>query len=120
MKRRWWRRAGEGIALAAMIACRDRSPSTSTPTSTSTSTSTSLSAPRPSGSGRADPLADARGAESAARSLESPTPYIALAIPGYADAVVSVPTGATTPSPVVVVAHGIDDRPEGQCDIWRW
>lgn len=51
----------------------------------------------------------------------APTPYIALAVPGFRDAVVAVPLGATSARPLAVVLalHGNFDRPEWQCEVWR-
>ena len=42
-----------------------------------------------------------------------------LAVPGFRDAVVSVPIGATGPRPIVLALHGNFDRPEWQCEVWR-
>ncbi len=53
-------------------------------------------------------------------ALESTPPLVPLEVPGFADAVVSVPLGATSPRPVVVATHGLWDFPEGLCDNWRW
>ncbi len=46
-------------------------------------------------------------------------PLRALAVPGFAAAVVSVPVGSTGVRPVVVATHGNYDRPEWQCQVWR-
>jgi hypothetical protein len=51
--------------------------------------------------------------------LGADAPLVPLAVDGFADAVVSVPVGATTPRPIVVAAHGNYDRPEWQCEVWR-
>lgn len=51
--------------------------------------------------------------------LEAPGPLVDLPVPGFLDAVVSLPLGATTPRPLVVAAHGAGDRPESQCRYWR-
>jgi hypothetical protein len=51
--------------------------------------------------------------------LESDPPFVTLPIPGFLDAIVSVPLGAQRPRPVVVAAHGLWDFPEGLCDNWR-
>ena len=60
-------------------------------------------------------------AETAARSpLLSAHPIVPLPVPGFSDAVVSIPLGATSPRPVVVATHGLWDFPEGLCDNWRW
>jgi predicted esterase len=42
-----------------------------------------------------------------------------LVVPGFGDAVVSAPAGATTPAPVLVAVLGIGDTPESQCAVWR-
>jgi pimeloyl-ACP methyl ester carboxylesterase len=56
-------------------------------------------------------------------SAEQPPPlygaFEPLPIAGYPEAWVSLPTGATSPRPVVVVVHGAGDRPERQCRGWR-
>jgi hypothetical protein len=52
--------------------------------------------------------------------LESTPAIVPLAVPGFSDAVVSVPLGARSPRPVVVAAHGLWDLAEGLCDNWRW
>jgi hypothetical protein len=44
---------------------------------------------------------------------------VPLAVTGFRDATVSVPTGATEPRPVVVALHGNFDRPEWQCEVMR-
>jgi hypothetical protein len=54
-----------------------------------------------------------------ARGLASPTPFVELAVPGYAPAVVSLPIGAEGPRPVLVATQGNFDKPEWQCDMWR-
>ena len=46
-------------------------------------------------------------------------PFVALKVEGFADAVVSIPSGATEPRPVVTALHGNFDRPEWQCEVWR-
>jgi hypothetical protein len=42
-----------------------------------------------------------------------------LVVPAFPEAVVSVPNGATSVRPVVVVLHGSGDRPDWNCDAWR-
>lgn len=55
----------------------------------------------------------------------SPTPtsitgfFEALPVLGHPDAWLSLPTGATSKRPVVVVIHGAGDRPDWQCGGWR-
>lgn len=45
--------------------------------------------------------------------------FAALPVTGFKDAVVSLPSGATSPRPIVVALHGNYDRPEWQCEVWR-
>ncbi len=52
--------------------------------------------------------------------LESDPAIISLAVPGFQDAVISVPLGARSPRPIVVATHGLWDFAEGLCDNWRW
>jgi hypothetical protein len=52
--------------------------------------------------------------------LANDPPFISLPVPGFLDAVVSVPLGARSRRPVVVATHGLWDFPEGLCDNWRW
>jgi len=42
-----------------------------------------------------------------------------LTVTGYPEPVVSVPNGATSRRPVILVAHGTSDRPDWNCDAWR-
>ncbi|HKY37008.1 MAG TPA: hypothetical protein VJN18_13775 [Polyangiaceae bacterium] len=62
---------------------------------------------------------------SAASAIPAPTPLSAgqgivpLAVPGFGDAVVSLPLGATEPQPIALALHGNFDRPEWQCEVWR-
>lgn len=42
-----------------------------------------------------------------------------LEVPGFGDAVISLPTGATAKRPVVVAVHGLRHRPDWQCRIAR-
>ena len=51
--------------------------------------------------------------------LQADAALVALPVPGFRDAVVAVPIGATEPRPIVVALHGNFDRPEWQCDVMR-
>jgi predicted esterase len=44
---------------------------------------------------------------------------VPLAVPGFGEAVVSLPLGATEPQPIALALHGNFDRPEWQCEVWR-
>ena len=48
------------------------------------------------------------------------TPFFAsVAIDGFPDAVVSLPNGANSARPVLVVLHGMGGRPDANCEAWR-
>lgn len=42
-----------------------------------------------------------------------------IPVPGYGEASVAIPLGATQPRPVLIAIHGAADRPEWQCGTWR-
>ena len=54
-----------------------------------------------------------------ASSGDGPGPFVNLAVPGYENAVVSVPRGASSPRPLLVATHGAGDRAEWHCAVWR-
>lgn len=89
--------AEAGSASKAAVAVAARAASAPLPASTS------------SGASAADALAP----------LTETTPEVALTVPGFGNAVVSVPLGATVPRPIVLALHGNFDRPEWQCEVWR-
>jgi predicted esterase len=71
-------------------------------------------------------LSDANDAGAASSASAPGLPPIAtdplftnLAISGFPDAVVSLPNGATSRRPVLIVLHGSGDRPDWNCDAWR-
>jgi predicted esterase len=69
----------------------------------------------------ADASTSANASDSAAALAPIPPDplFTNLSIPGFPEAVVSVPNGATSPRPVIVVLHGSGDRPDWNCDAWR-
>jgi|ERR1019366_9648921 predicted esterase len=65
---------------------------------------------------------DADAAVDAAVALPPIPPeplFTNLTVPGFPDAVVALPNGASTPRPVLIVIHGSGDRPDWNCDAWR-
>lgn len=42
-----------------------------------------------------------------------------MPVPGFLDAVVSLPLGAIEARPLALALHGNFDRPEWQCEVWR-
>jgi len=73
----------------------------------------------PSVSSRAPASAPEPSRPPAPRALLEPAPLVPLAVPGFNEAVVSVPLGATAPRAVALALHGNFDRPEWQCEVWR-
>jgi predicted esterase len=51
--------------------------------------------------------------------LASTDALVILPVPGFGDAVVSLPRGARAPRPVMLAVHGNYDRPDFQCETWR-
>jgi hypothetical protein len=96
--------AGLSLALGCRAAPVDQQPSALP----------EPAAPQASTAASAVPLADAAPALA---PLEET--LLSLAVAGFRDAIVSVPTGATEPRPVVVALHGNFDRPEWQCEVMR-
>jgi poly(3-hydroxybutyrate) depolymerase len=62
---------------------------------------------------------DAGDAEAGLAPFPSEPLFTNLSIPGFPEAVVSVPNGATSRRPVLIVLHGSGDRPDWNCDAWR-
>jgi predicted esterase len=67
------------------------------------------------GSSSALPAAETVGASKALGGA----PLIALEVPGFRPAVVSVPVSTKRPRPIVLALHGNYDRPEWQCGVWN-
>lgn len=65
------------------------------------------------------PLADGAPPRSLPTPLSAEAPMLELPVVGHRPAVVSVPIGATTPRPLLVIAHGAGGRPEPHCAFWR-
>jgi hypothetical protein len=77
-------------------------------------------APMPTASAASIVVSPIADAQPAVPPLRSDPPIVPLEVPGFPDAVVSIPLGATSPKPVVVATHGMWDFPEGLCDDQRW
>jgi hypothetical protein len=63
--------------------------------------------------------ADLPALRSGPRPLAADPPFVDFPVPGYPDAVVGLPEGATSSRPVVVVIHGLGGRPDPNCKAWR-
>lgn len=48
-----------------------------------------------------------------------PARFVALPVPGFLDAVVSLPGGPLAPEPVLLATHGAGGAPEHHCEAWR-
>jgi predicted esterase len=113
------RRALRGCAaLALLAACRSPRTSPLPPASATAvaagASAVTLAPPAP----RAESPAPAAAPPGLAPLVE-PTPLVVLAVPGFGDAVVSVPLGADAARPIALALHGNFDRPEWQCQVWR-
>ncbi|HXX65821.1 MAG TPA: hypothetical protein VEK07_01485 [Polyangiaceae bacterium] len=115
-----------GIALLAVRCRLDRASQAGDTGHVSDEAASHQSPAVPDGS--RDRLADASveregtGADGASGGLTpiAPEPlFTNLTIAGYPQGVVSVPNGATTRRPVLLVLHGSGDRPDWNCDAWR-
>lgn len=116
-----------GSALA-LLALGCRSPR-STPPPSEPAASVSVLAPSPTAAVSAPAASSAPAAAPfpsppsspprSAQALFEPTPLVGLAVPGFRDAIVSVPLGAREPRLVALALHGNFDRPEWQCEVWR-
>jgi hypothetical protein len=62
--------------------------------------------------------AAARDASVSLAPLVAPATAL-MPVPGFANAVLVSPVGATRPMPLVVAVLGIGDTPESQCAVWR-
>jgi hypothetical protein len=110
------------LVLAVLGACgRNTGPSPQLGSSSPDEQPGALAASATATSTPSEPAAtaapDARMAT--ARPLTAESELVNLAVPGFRDAVVSVPLGAMTKKPVVLALHGNFDRPEWQCEVWR-
>lgn len=96
-----------------LIACRSVSPQSDATAAPVTSASHTANA-TPNEEVATPPVEDA-----GKKLVPLTEDFVQLPVEGFKEAIVSVPTGATTPRPVVVALHGNYDRPEWQCEVWR-
>jgi hypothetical protein len=107
-------------AFAVILGCDTRAPAPPTSAPAAPAASAAPAAPSASIATAAEPGAPtATEVDAGTVPLASPSPLVALAVPPFRDAVVSLPLGATTPRPLVIASHGNYDRPEWQCSTWR-
>jgi predicted esterase len=101
----------------------DRSPPVAAPLRRPLAVASSTPPPPPTapGASSSPPPASALGAEAEVEvEVEVEAELIDLPVPGHRAAVVSVPpAAATTPRPLLVIAHGAGGRPEPHCAFWR-
>ena len=105
------RRAGAAIALLTSIAACARPLPVDRPARGVASIAASSSI--------TSPIATAIAIAAPPPALVAGSAIQDLPVEGHLPAVVSVPLGATTPLPVLVIAHGAGGRPEPHCDFWR-
>lgn len=110
------------FALALLFAACRAPQSSPAPLASTSGVAEALHSAAPA-SPSAGPAATAPPAPSSAPSeltpLFAPTPLVTLTVPGFRDAVVSVPRGATQKRVIALALHGNFDRPEWQCEVWR-
>jgi predicted esterase len=121
------------VALAAMgAACsttqapdpaagaREPTSATANANTTTTTTTTTTTNANTNATPNANTDTDA-GSVGAGRlaPLTAEGELVHLAVAGFRDAIVSLPTGATGPRPILLALHGNFDRPEWQCEVWR-
>jgi predicted esterase len=111
-------RLAVALAIAGAIACR--SPRDAFESKPSAAPSSSGAATPRAASGPADALPrDAAPEAPVLEPLAADGELVPLPVPGFRDAIVSVPLGAIKKRPVMVALHGNYDRPEWQCEVWR-
>jgi len=76
-------------------------------------------APHQDGSGAGSSPTLSPSSEASLPPLSVAQPFVPLAVPGHRSAVVSVPRGARSSRPVIVVAHGAGGSPMWHCELWR-
>ncbi len=109
-------RAGLAFALLGPAACSRpaNEPGAGAAAAPAAATSAAPEIPPP-----AAPAASVEGPAAPALPPLARGPFAALPVEGYGAAVVSLPSGADGPRPVLVAAHGNYDTPEWQCRVWR-
>jgi predicted esterase len=108
------------VALAGLTACRHADRTSAGVTLAPASDPRLVLAPDASAPDAGD-ASEARDAGEAGPAPLAPLPgfFEALPVPGRNDAWLSLPTNTITKRPVVVVIHGMGDRPDWQCGGWR-
>jgi predicted esterase len=115
------RRAFHGAALALMLlgACRQPTP---TPSAAGSVRIQGVPSAAPGAASARSALVAAASPSTPRVALEplaSKSELSSLSVPGFRDAVVSMPVDTTQPQLVVFALHGNFDRPEWQCEVWR-
>ncbi len=105
--------------FALLLACHGKHPSSQRESSAAAPPQASAPAPRGSVVGAPTSAPRAQPAVTAPAPLSAPSELVVLPVPGFRDAVVSLPLGATTARPIALALHGNFDRPEWQCEVWR-
>ena len=119
MARRGRRAFWQGAALALLVlaaSCRTTREAGPAPlVSASGRGAPSVAAPS-----LASPSSQAElGLPPALPALDLGSDFVTLAVPGFREALVSVPALQQQPPSVIVALHGNFDRPEWQCETWR-
>lgn len=106
------------ILVAALGACQsDARPTPGERAGTEDPVATTLSTTPVAASAPVDPPGRIPDITPTVSPVHAPE-LVALRVPGFRDAVVGVPTGASPPRPVLVAVHGNYDRVEPFCETW--
>jgi dienelactone hydrolase len=113
------------LALLALVAACRATQSSPAPLASTSEAAEALRGPPPalpsvaSSPSVAPAVSAAPSAAPQLTPLFAPTSLVVLQVPGFRDAVVSVPQGATEKRVIALALHGNFDRPEWQCEVWR-
>ena len=102
------------VALCAAIGCRGGGKA-----SLGSSAPALRDADAPETSAAPERTASDASPETSAPLAPLPGFFEALPVAGHPDAWLSLPTNTTSRRPVVIVVHGVADRPDWQCGGWR-
>lgn len=106
------------FAIGLIAACTTRGDDVTSrqpSTATSNASPTSNANTNASANANASPIATTTATSVAVAPMP---PFVALPVPGFADAVVAIPEDIAATTRVVVATHGNYDRPEWSCEVF--
>lgn len=111
--------AQAAVALAALSACRATPTSPPAPAVSAETVAAPEPAAPPAQSPPPSPPPGATVAAPRLPTVDAPSGFVTLTVPGFRDAVASVPLDTSEPRAIALALHGNFDRPEWQCQVWR-